>query len=286
MSAIGTDALLLEGRWRFDRVLGQGAEGTVYLAYDVVSNTPCAVKVYDALVGQEPEHIAALVATEVAIGQKVGSPWLVRTIAFGLAPVAGGGSTAYVVMEFLKGRTLRAYLDKRGRAQNDDEARGILLNVLEAVDTLHRAGYVHLDLKPENIFLLDRDAIGPESPAVRIFDFASAAVAGAAQRRARGTPYYASPEVCVRSGDIGKASDVYSLGIITFELFVGRTPIQRGTAEQIVAVHAFGQLDAWPQTPFRYALGPVFRRATLREPWQRYADAGAMRKAVAAVAAG
>lgn len=280
MSDQGLRDFVLEGRWRFERVLGQGAEGTVYLAYDVLSGAPVAIKVYDALVGYDPGLIGETVAAEVELSNRVGSPWLVKTHAFGMAPVAGGGATAYVVMEYLKGQTLRRYLDKRGRFHNDDELKQLFTGVLDAVDTLHLHGLVHLDLKPENIFLLDRDSVSRDSPPVRLFDFASAASAGAAQSRARGTPYYASPEVCVRSSDIGKPSDVYSLGIMLFELFTSRVPIARGTPEQIVAVHAFGKLEAWPPSASRYALGAVYRRATLRNPWERWADARAFRAAL------
>lgn len=283
MSRGRSDEVWLEDRWRLDRVIGQGAEGTVYLAHDATTGGPCAVKVFDALEYASPDDVARTAAAEVRVAQQVNSPWLVQTRGWGLAPIAGGGQTAWVVMELLKGQTLRAWLEKRGRATNEAQCRLIALNVLEAVDSMHRAGLVHLDLKPENIFLLDPDAVTTTSPPVRIFDFASAAIAGPAQARARGTPWYASPEVCLRTGEVGMPSDVYSLGILLFELFVGRVPLQRGTPEQIVAVHAYGQLDPWPQTATQLPLAPIYRRATLREPWQRFPDAGSLRQALLAL---
>jgi serine/threonine protein kinase len=276
---MSADAVLLEGRWRFDRVLGQGAEGTVYLAHDVQSGQPVAIKVYDTLGHDDPSRIAAQVAAEVALGRQIDSPGLVRTIAFGVAPLAGGGQTAYVVMEYLRGRTLRRFLDRVGRNRDERELSALFLDLLLVVEAMHGAGFVHLDLKPENIFVLDPDATLPAGPQIRLFDFASAAEAGVAVR-ARGTPFYASPEVCLRTGEIGKQSDVYSLGVMLFEALVGRPPIAPGTAEQIVAVHAFGQLEPWPATLDRSRYAPVYRRATLREPWQRWPDAGAMRRAI------
>lgn len=268
--------IVLADRWRFKKRLGHGADGSVYLAVDERSEQHVAIKVYDSLVGRDTQWLLARIRTEVELTRIAASPSLVEVYDYGVADTASGAETAYVVMEYLEGCTLRQLMEQLGARGTIRDPLRMLRRMLDAVDSLHQHGVLHLDLKPGNFFIIDPDAVPPGRRSLRLLDLASARAMDAnVEGVARGTPLYASPEMCLRTRDVGRPSDVYSLGIVLYELVVGHPPLRAGSADQIVAQHVYGQLAKWPSGADA-RLGPIYRRAVAREPWQRFADAGAM----------
>ncbi len=276
---------VLEGRWRFQAQLGYGADGTVYLAVDEQNGEKVAIKVYDSLVGHEAEHVRAKIAGEAEISTGIDSPFLVRVIKYGLAPGEGGVDAGYMVMEYLEGETLREVMERRVAPMAPNEAVELARLILFAVNSLHRQGYVHQDLKPENIFILQPHTEEAKRIPVKIFDFGAARpVSKAHLVPARGTPIYAAPEVAQRAPRIGFQSDVYSLGITLFEMIAGIPPVDAtATPAQIVAQHCFGELESMPDLLDGLPIADIYRKATQKDPEQRYRDAGAMLTALSAL---
>jgi len=151
-------------------------------------------------------------------------------------------------------------------------------------------GVVHRDLKPDNVFL---EPCPEKPPAVRLLDFGiSRAVqaAGGSARRTRtgmllGTPGYMSPEQVKSSKDADQRSDLYSAGILFYELITGQRAFHGSTEYERMTAVLFSDVRPIAQVAPQYAhWGAFFDKALAREPEQRFADAGAMREALAAVA--
>lgn len=282
---IPLSSYVLAGRWRFQAQVGFGSDGTVYLARDEHTGERVAIKVYDSLVGREAQRIRAKIEEEANVSAGVDSPFLVRVIQWGLAPGQGGVDAGYMVMEYLEGETLREVLERRVAPMTPVEAMDMARLVLFAVNSLHRQGYVHCDLKPENVFVLAPHSDESRRIPVKIFDFGAARPIGSTQESVgRGTPIYCSPEVAQRAPGLGYQTDVYSLGVMLYELLTGRPPLDpAATPAQLVAQHVFGELDPLPEPLAASPIDAIYRRATEKDPEKRYRDAGAMLTAITAL---
>jgi eukaryotic-like serine/threonine-protein kinase len=271
---------VLDGRWRLRRQLAFGADGTVYLATDEQTGEDVAVKIYDARSSVAAAVELGRVATEAEVSQSVSSPYLVRVLHYGLASSADGAPSGYVVMEYLEGETLRSWLEARPGGLAPSDANTLIKRVLAALAALHDAGFVHGDLKPENIWVLAGG--GGEDFAIKLLDLGEVAPVGFSSRDgARGTPLYVAPEVARRTPTVTPAADVYSAAVLWFELLMGRPPVDATmTPEQLVAQHVFGALDALPEQVEQLPVGAVYARATSREPGERYASARGMLDAI------
>lgn len=264
---------VLAGRWRFDSVVGSGGDGTVYLANDERTRRQVAIKVYDSLVGYERDHIAETIDREAAVTSQVAGPYLVQVIAHGIARARGGRQTAYMVMEYLEGESLRSFMQRYPDGVPFALGYPIFRRILQAVSAIHKAGYVHLDLKPENIRLITPSLKGLE-PAVKIYDFGNTRpVEQADSIGDKATPLYASPELCQRLPGLGYHSDVYSLGILFYEFFVGYPPLPEGEPIEIVAYHVFEELDPIPEGKLPPSADELFRAVTDKEPDTRIRSA-------------
>jgi serine/threonine protein kinase len=269
----------LDGRFRLQQQVGFGAQGTVYRAIDESSDEVVAVKLYDALSGSGDVLALDEVAHEARVNAEADVDTLVRIRHHGVLD-RGTRQLGYIVMDYLHGETLRDLMEARSASFEVRDVMELMREVLRAVGALHDRGYVHSDLKPENIFLLESSP--SEGPAVRLFDLGGVFKAGSAPRGPRrGTPIYVAPEIARRDDGVGTASDVYSLGIILFEMLVGRAPVDAlATAEQIVSQHVFGQLQDLPDVLENLPVGSLYRRATARGPLDRFSTAGEMLQAL------
>jgi eukaryotic-like serine/threonine-protein kinase len=185
-------------------------------------------------------------------------------------------SRVYMVMEWCEGRLLRDILSKEGKLPQDRAIR-IALRILEALDYIHKQGVVHRDLKPENIMVDDHDN-------VKLIDFGIASMEGAKRltyagfTQALGTPNYIAPEqVRGKRGDA--RSDIYSLGIMLYEMLSGQTPFSGPSPLAVMndrlINHPLPPREANPNISPQ--LQEVLYRAIEREPRNRYPSAHAFR---------
>jgi len=216
----------LSGRYTIERELGQGGMATVYLAHDPKHDRKVAIKVLR-------RELAAVIGAERFLRE-------IKTIAnlqhphiLGLIDSGEVGGTAYYVMPFVEGESLRDRLNREKQLPIGDAVR-LATEVAAALDYAHRHGVIHRDIKPENVLLHDGSAL--------VADFGIAlAVSSAGGTRmtetgmSLGTPHYMSPEQAMGEREITARSDVYALGAMTYEMLLGEPPFTGPTAQAIVA---------------------------------------------------
>ncbi len=216
----------LAGHYRIERELGQGGMATVYLAEDLKHRRKVAIKVL------RPE-LAAVIGAERFVREIQTIAALQHPHILGLIDSGEANGTAYYVMPFIEGESLRDRLTREKQLPVADAVR-IATEVASALDYAHRHGVVHRDIKPENILLHDGAAL--------VADFGIAlAVSQAGVTRmtetgmSLGTPHYMSPEQAMGEREITARSDVYALGCVCYEMLVGEPPFTGPTAQAIVA---------------------------------------------------
>jgi serine/threonine-protein kinase len=207
-------ALLPDG-YRIFQLLGGGGTSRVYVGVahppslaDSPAPSHVAVKVLRPELARSPELLAAF-EREAETAARIRHPNVVRVLTRGALP----GGPPYLVAELLRGLDLAGTL-ARARPLAPRRAVHIARGVASGLEAAHREGIVHGDLKPENIFLVHaKDG----SEIVKLLDFGASCSSG------RGTPGYAAPELA-REGNGSVASDIYSLGVVLFEMLTGRPP--------------------------------------------------------------
>lgn len=247
--------------------LARGGMSTVYSAVDERLDRPVAVKVMSAALSTDPAF-ADRFAREARVAAR-----LSHLNAVAVYDQGADAGHVFLVMELVRGRTLRDLLRERG-VLTPAEAVSILEPVLGALAAAHRAGLVHRDVKPENILLSDDGVVK-----VADFGLARAIEADASSTRTglmMGTVAYCPPEQIAR-GSADARSDVYSAGVVLFELLTGSTPYAGENAMAIAYQHV--NSDVPPPSSRRPGiprqLDEVVLRATSREPSGRPLDAGA-----------
>jgi len=212
-----------------ERLLGQGGIGAVYLVRHEVLDTPFALKVLDPKMAKEkPEYVKRFVR-EAKLASKIRHPNLVAVHDAGFDEERG---VYYLVMDYVQGSTLRQAIALGGKMP-DKEAVRIISAVASALDAAQGFGLVHRDIKPENIMLM-RDGT------VKLIDLGVAKVTRnidslkTMENAVFGTPAYMSPEQATDSSTVDVRSDIYSLGIVFFEMLCGHRPYKGATPERIV----------------------------------------------------
>jgi serine/threonine protein kinase, bacterial len=269
------DSALLDGRYLVQAKIASGGTSTVYRGLDVRLDRPVALKVMDPRYAGDDQFLTRF-QLEARTVARLKDPGLVAVYDQGQ-----DGRHPFLVMELIEGGTLRELLSERGPMPPHAVA-AVLRPVLSGLAAAHRAGLVHRDVKPENVLISDDGD-------VKIADFGLVRAVAAAGITSTsvilGTAAYLSPEQ-VRDGNAGPRSDVYSAGILTYELLTGRTPFTGDSALSI----AYQRLDTDVPRPGAAIDGvpPQFdelvARATAREPAHRYADAIEMAAEVDAIA--
>lgn len=266
---------MLDGRYRVESRIASGGTSTVYRGLDVRLDRPVAVKVMDTRYAGDDQFLTRF-QLEARTVARLKDPGLVAVYDQGM-----DARHPFLVMELIEGGTLRELLAERGPMPPHAVA-AVLRPVLGGLAAAHRAGLVHRDVKPENVLISDDGD-------VKIADFGLVRAVAAAGITSTsvilGTAAYLSPEQ-VRDGNAGPRSDVYSAGILTYELLTGHTPFTGDSALSI----AYRRLDADVPAPSAAIDGvpPQFdelvARATARDPADRYADAIEMGADLAAIA--
>ena len=278
--------LVLDDKYRLDERLGEGGMGTVYHATHLLIERPVAVKVLN------PRLIADEAAKERFRREARAAGRLQHSNA---VAVTDFGETregvVYLVMELLEGRPLREVL-ARDAPLDAARAVSLMLQISAAVEAAHQAGIIHRDLKPGNIFLVLR----PDSPyIVKVLDFGIAKIAADEEGNLIdtltgtgvmvGTPRYMSPEQC-DGATLTPASDVYSLGVILYEMLTGQTPFSGVSPLALALAHS----SESPRPPRELvanispALEAVVLHALEKAPEARPSDAGYFRRELFEVA--
>lgn len=210
---------VIAGKYKLERVLGQGGMGVVFAAVDRELERRVAIKL---LLPEHAENEGAVgrFLREAKAAARIRSEHVVQVYETGRLPAG----VPYIVMEFLHGADLAQKLEERG-AMPVREAASYLLEACEALAQAHAAGVVHRDLKPANLFL-SRHADGTD--VLKVLDFGISKLdSGAALTKSAtilGSPYYMSPEQLQTPTDVDARADVWALGVIAYELLTGRRP--------------------------------------------------------------
>jgi eukaryotic-like serine/threonine-protein kinase len=267
---------LFDGRYRVLRRLGRGGMADVYLAEDEELGRRVAIKILNERHAADDQFVERF-RREATNAAGLSHPNIVSIYDRGEAE-----GTYYIAMEYLEGSTLKDIVVRRGPLPVED-AIGFARDVLEALRFAHRKGLVHRDIKPHNV-MCDSDR------RVKVTDFGIAR-AGASQMTEAGsiigTAQYLSPEQA-RGGAIDHRSDLYSVGVVLYELLTGTVPFAGATPVEIAMKH----LSSVPEPPSARrpevpeALDQIILRALAKDPDERYQTAEEMDAELARVAEG
>jgi serine/threonine-protein kinase len=259
---------VLDGRYRLDSILAKGGMATVYLASDLRLHRQVAVKVMHAALAEDADFVrrfeqearaaASLTHQHVVSVHDQGNDGTVNAI--------------YLVMELVPGHTVRELLQERGPL-TAIQALAVMDPVLQALSAAHEAGFVHRDVKPENIIIGDNGRIK-----VTDFGLARAITTSKSMATTRGmligTVAYLSPEQ-VEQGKADERSDIYSAGIVLFEMLTGKLPHGGDTPIAVAFQHVHADI-AKPSTinsNVPSEMDYLVLRSTARDPRKRFATA-------------
>jgi eukaryotic-like serine/threonine-protein kinase len=268
---------VLGGRYRLVELLGQGGMATIYRATDAQLGRDVAVKILRPEYGRDPDFVARFRAEAQAVAS-LSDPNVVRVYDFGMDPVG-----PYIVMEYVDGEDLATLIRRTGPLQPRQAAR-IVAEAASALAAAHARGIVHRDIKPGNI-LLAHDG------RVEVTDFGIARAISEAQMTLPGTTlgsvHYFAPEQA-RGEPATERSDIYSLGIVLFELLTGRRPFEGDSAASIAMARLSGPVPSASalQAGIPAELEAIDQKALALEPGDRFASAAAMADTLEAWLAG
>jgi hypothetical protein len=226
------------GNYVVRRPLGHGGMGSVYLAEHPAIGKLIALKVLNPELAVQPEIVTRFFNEAKAVNE-IRHPNIVDIIDFGLLP-AGGPAEApivYFLMEYIDGTSLTELL-RREAPLPWARASSIALQIADALAASHRKGIIHRDLKSDNVMLVSR---GRDQDFIKLLDFGIAKLVGspASTHRTRtgmlmGTPQYMSPEQCEGRSSIDHRTDVYSLGILLYQMLTGSVPFGGDTFGEVL----------------------------------------------------
>jgi serine/threonine-protein kinase len=271
---------VLNQRWRLIRLLGEGGMGAVYEADGVRGEGKRAIKLLHQEFVKEDLILQRFFA-EATASRSLQHPNVAQV--FDTATAENG--TPYLVMELLQGTPLATYVDQ-GQAFPPQQAGQIVVGVLQALGAAHARSIVHRDVKPDNLFLVT-DASGAFT--VKVLDFGIAKVmdvAGGMGQKTRtgvllGTPGYMSPEQIKNSKGVDARTDLWSVGIIFYELLSGKQPFPADNEfARLTSVLSEEVKPIEQVAPHLAAWSPFFMRALAKDPARRFQTADEMAQAV------
>jgi eukaryotic-like serine/threonine-protein kinase len=243
------------GNYLVTQKLGEGGMGSVYLAEHPTIGKKVALKILHAEFASNPE-VADRFFTEAKAVNAIGHPNIVDIVDYGVLQSGPGGRDrlVYFIMEYLQGLTLSQIVHTEAPLP-PERALTIALQVADALSASHKASIVHRDLKPDNIILIQR---GRERDFVKLLDFGIAKLTGSdglSSHKTRtglvlGTPAYMSPEQCEGRATVDHRTDVYALGVVLYEMLVGRVPFVGEGYGEILVQH----LTQTPVPPSQYRM--------------------------------
>ncbi len=267
----------LAGRYRVLDVLGRGGMGTVYLAEQLAVKRTVAIKVLHREYAEKPEIVRRFHREALAVSQLV-HPNTISVFDFG-----DDEGRLFIAMEHLRGRTLQDEL-ATGKPMPLARAVYICQQLLKSVAEAHELGIIHRDLKPENIYLIHVDG---RDDFVKVLDFGVAKLRNPGGDQATltqagtvfGTPKYMAPEQS-RDGTVDQRADLYSIGVILYEMLLGRPPFESDNPLSLLLSHASKApprfLDVQPNQLLDERVESVVLTALAKAPDERYQSAELM----------
>ena len=269
-----TPGLLLDSKYRIAERIGGGGMGDVFRAEHVVTGRAVAIKfLHPELI--DNAELSQRFFLEAQAVNRIRHPNIVEVIDAGV-----GDLGPYIVMEHLDGESLGMALARFGRLDSDATV-GVAIPVLEALDAAHRAGIIHRDVKPENIFIAFDPSRG--QAVVRLLDFGIAKMMdgdGPAPRTRTGvvfgTPDYLSPELATGDMPLDGRSDLFAVGVLLYELLTGTRPFRAPTAVATAfrVVHAEVPSLATAGISVDGRLEAILQRLLQKDPAKRFPTAG------------
>lgn len=262
---------ILNGRYRIVKKVGSGGMADVYEGLDTAhDNKTVAIKVLKSEYSNDPQYLRRLMREAKAMVS------LHNDHVVALYDMGNDGDAHYLVLEYVKGRTLREYMDEKGRFE-PREAVDIVCKVLDGLSHAHDSGLVHRDVKPHNIMMTERGG-------VKLADFGIAKIADSSTKtyqggEAMGSVYYISPEQA-KGEEVDAQTDIYSVGVMLYEMLNGAPPFSGENAVQVALKHINDEMPPIHDVNSRIpvALSDVIERATSKELDVRYSSADDMRK--------
>ncbi len=231
------------GNYRITAKLGEGGMGVVYLAEHPLIGRKVALKAIHPELSRNPEVVSRFMTEAKSVNQ-IGNDHIIDVSDFGNTP----DGEFYFIMEFLQGEALADRL-RRERLLSAARALEIAAQVADALAASHAHGIIHRDLKPENIFLITRAHV---QDFVKVLDFGLAKLTQGDEKVSHktrtgsvmGTPYYMAPEQCEGRAGVDHRADIYSLGVIMFEMMTGRVPFGGEGYGEIIVKHLTAPVPA------------------------------------------
>ena len=265
----------LAGKYRVEERLSVGGMGTVYRGTHILMDKKVAIKVLRPSLAAD-EKIVARFSREARAASRISHPHALSVTDFGEAE----GGVVFLVMEFLNGRTLKEVIRQDGPLPLSRVVE-IMRQVGSALDAAHAEGVVHRDLKSDNIMLLNSNGVDY----AKVLDFGIAKIQEPFDERDSGltspdliigTPQYMSPEQCSQSEEIDSRTDIYSLGVILYEMLVGHVPFTGESPTAVMLKHVQepppSVLDERKDLPA--GVETVVSRALAKRRENRYQHAG------------
>ncbi len=267
---------IVNQRYKVVRKLGAGGMADVYLCEDLTLGRRVALKVLSSRFVHDAQFVERF-RREAKAAAGLNHPNLVAIYDWGEI-----GGTYFIVMEYVEGETLKQYIHRRGRL-NGTEALEVALGLLAAIGYAHRNGVVHRDIKSQNILL---DAAGT----AKVTDFGIARAGDAGMTEAGsvlGTAQYLAPEQA-RGEVVDERSDLYSVGIVLYEMLTGKVPFTGDTAVTVAMKHVNERppepAESVPGMP--YTLNQIVLKALAKDPVLRYQSAEEFARDLRAAQAG
>lgn len=257
----------INDRYQIIKSIGEGGMANVYLAYDTILDRNVAVKVLRGDLATDEKFVRRF-QREALSASSLSHPNIVEVY-----DVGEDNGQYYIVMEYIEGCQLKQLLKKRGRLTLS-EVIDIMLQITDGLSVAHDAYIIHRDIKPQNIMILD-------SGLVKITDFGIAMAMNSTQltqtNSVMGSVHYLPPEQANGKGSTLQ-SDIYSMGILMYELLTGELPYKGDNAVEIALKHLKEKIpsvrEKFPEIP--QSVENIIIKATAKNPKNRYADARAM----------
>ncbi|MEI9941231.1 MAG: protein kinase [Pseudomonadota bacterium] len=272
---------VIGGKYRIVRLIGDGGMGTVYEAHHEFLETNVALKFLHSELAKRA-GLGSRFLQEARVSARIRSPHVTHVT--DVDQTADG--SPYLVMELLQGEPLQQAMDRQGRLP-PEQAVDFALQILSGLESAHAIGVVHRDLKPDNVFIVP----GAAGPLLKLIDFGIAKLRASTEfqkglTRAgviMGTPEYMAPEQLFAAENVDHRADLYSLGVILFEMLSGRRPADGDDVETIVAAVVSGNVRHLAEVAPGLSPGlvAVVERALRPDRDARFASALEMRSALA-----